>query len=152
MHILYILGDSRGYSITATSTVDANVTARIYTDNEFMEPICLSLWYQLYGDCHDCSFSIYTMYDGYHSLLFTTETDSTSINQWENISVDVYEHVSFNLALEANFTDRKSNTVCSILVDDTSIAYRQCEGKYNLNLYQQKHEQKGTRNCPYNST
>ncbi|VDI44689.1 Hypothetical predicted protein [Mytilus galloprovincialis] len=117
---------SRGYSIAATSTVGSNSRVRINTVNEFMDPICFSLWYQLYTNTHSCSFSIYRINVENHTLLFTTEGKSTSLNQWKNISIDVYEQVPFKLALEANFTDRNND---AILVDETSIAYRPCQGQ-----------------------
>ncbi|XP_076073117.1 uncharacterized protein LOC143044822 [Mytilus galloprovincialis] len=117
---------SRGYTIAATSTVGLNSRVRINTVNEFTEPISLSLWYQLYTNTHTCSFSIYKMYVGNHTLLFTTEGKSSTLSQWNNISIDVYEPVPFKLALEANFTNRNND---AILVDETSIAYRPCQGQ-----------------------
>ncbi|VDI58152.1 Hypothetical predicted protein [Mytilus galloprovincialis] len=118
----------RGHSITAINSYSTTGNARINTVKEFREPICLSLWYQLYSNSNAaCSFSIYKTYDGTHTLIFTTEGKSTSLRQWINISVDVYEQVPFKLSLVANFY--YSSTVRHILVDDTSIAYRQCEGQ-----------------------
>ncbi|XP_063446951.1 uncharacterized protein LOC134726476 [Mytilus trossulus] len=117
---------SRGYVIAAKSTIGLNSRVHITTVNEFMEPICLSLWYHLYTKTHTCSFSIYKINVENHTLLFTTEGKSTSLNQWINISIDVYEQVPFKLTLAANFTDRSND---AILVDETSIAYRPCQGQ-----------------------
>lgn len=71
------------------------------------------------------------MYVGNDTLLFTTEGKSKSLQQWHNISIDVYEQVPFKLVLEANFTGRNND---AILVDETSIAYRPCQGKHKQEL------------------
>ncbi|CAC5410595.1 unnamed protein product [Mytilus coruscus] len=122
----------QGYSMTAFSFSGTAGTARINTDNEFMKPICLSLWYQFYIRSFDCSFSIYKISDGNQTLLFTAEGNSTSLGQWINILVDVYEQVPFKITLEAHFKYRNSNLARAILIDDTSIVHRPCQGKCEL--------------------
>ncbi|CAG2210776.1 unnamed protein product [Mytilus edulis] len=101
-HTMISSPDIRGYSLTALSISGRADNLRINTDNEFMEPICFSLWYQLYNRCYDCSFNIYKISNEIQTLLFTAEAD---------------------------FKYRKSKAVRVILVDDTSIAYRSCQGQ-----------------------
>ncbi|CAC5410596.1 unnamed protein product [Mytilus coruscus] len=127
-HTQVTLG-SPGYSMTVFSYRGTASTQHIATNNEFMEPICLSLWYQIYQNGYDCSFSIYKIYDGNRALLFTADCNSTSVNQWIKISVDVYGKGPFKVVLEADFKHRDSAGVRAILVDDTSIAYRPCQGQ-----------------------
>ncbi|XP_071130624.1 uncharacterized protein [Mytilus edulis] len=118
-----------GYSLTAISFSGRADNLRINTDNELMEPICFSLWYQFYNRCYDCSFNIYKISNEIQTLLFTAEGNSKTFNQWINISVDVYDQALFNITLEADFKYRKSKAVRAILVDDTSIAYMSCQGQ-----------------------
>lgn len=130
MFIIYLLlSDCKGYSLTALSFSGIDGNLRIDTDNEFTEPICVSLWYQIYQNSYDCSFNIYKISDGNLTLLFTAEGNSTSSREWINISVDVYDQVPFKMTLEAHFRYRNSTATRAILVDDTSIAHMPCKGK-----------------------
>ncbi|XP_052070961.1 uncharacterized protein LOC127709446 [Mytilus californianus] len=126
-HTMISRPGSYGYSMYVISYSGRAGTERIATDNEFMEPICLSLWYQIYQNSYDCSFSIFKISDENQALLFTAEGNSTSLGQWINISVDVYEQVPFKITLEAHFKYSNSKVVRAILVDDTSIAHRHCQ-------------------------
>ncbi|XP_076073384.1 uncharacterized protein LOC143044989 isoform X2 [Mytilus galloprovincialis] len=63
------------------------------------------------------------------TLLFTMDGNSTSFNKWINISVNANGQDPFKIALEADFTQRSSKAIRTILVDDTVIAYRPCEGQ-----------------------
>lgn len=131
--ITYIfLSGSAGYSMTVLSFNGIASTQRIATDDEFTEPLCLSLWYFIYENSYDCSFSIYKISDVNQNSIFTADCNSTSVNQWISISVDVYGKDPFKIALEADYKQRNSTTVRAILVDDTSIAYRPCQGKCEL--------------------
>lgn len=115
--------------MTAVFPFGNDAISRIDTDNEFMEPLCLSLWYQIYQNGYDCSFKICKISNGIQTLLFTAEGNSTIFNQWINISVDVYDQVPFKITLEAHFRYRNSTATRAILVDDTSIAHMPCKGK-----------------------
>ncbi|CAC5410590.1 unnamed protein product [Mytilus coruscus] len=118
-----------GYSINAFSYGGKAGTTRIDSEKEFVEPICLSLWYQLYDNAFDCFFSIYKITDGNQTLLFTVDGNSSIFNTWINKSVDVYGQDPFKIVLEADFQQRNSTAARAVLIDDTSIAYRPCEGK-----------------------
>ncbi|CAG2253958.1 unnamed protein product [Mytilus edulis] len=100
-----------GFNIHVVSFSGRAVTRRIATDKEFMEPICLS---------HT---------NGNQTLLFTVDGNSVLFTTWINISVNVYGQDPFKIALESDFKQRDSTAVRSILIDDTSIAYRPCEGQ-----------------------
>lgn len=116
--------------MTAVSYGNFHGTARIVTYYiEFTQPICLSLWYQLYWNSFDCYFNIYQISDKNQVLLFTANHNFTSLAEWVNISVDCFGQYPFKIALEADFRYRDVAAVRSILIDDTSIAYRSCQGK-----------------------
>ncbi|XP_063444924.1 uncharacterized protein LOC134725211 [Mytilus trossulus] len=121
----------RGYSIIAISYNNTAGTARIITDNEFIRPICLSLWYQYLTTCvdMDCVFNIYHTSDSKETILFSENGTSIDPGKWYNLSVDVNGIGPFNIILEAAFYNNKSKTVEAISVDDTSIAYRPCKGE-----------------------
>ncbi|XP_071130629.1 uncharacterized protein [Mytilus edulis] len=118
-----------GYVLNVLSYAGKNGTARIDTDGEFKEPICLSLWYQIYADSYDCSLSIYKISDKNQNLLFHADGNSTSFSEWINISIDVDGQGPFKITLEADFKHRNSGAIRNILIDDTSIAYRPCQGQ-----------------------
>ncbi|CAG2236374.1 unnamed protein product [Mytilus edulis] len=123
--------DTNGYSIDAVSFVGKAGTTRIGTDNEFMEPICLSIWFQFWIHTYNLSFNVYKLSGGNGALLYTVNGNSALFNRWVSISVDVY-HVygqdPFKIALEADFEQSNSNAARAILIDDISIAYRPCQG------------------------
>ncbi|XP_071132982.1 uncharacterized protein [Mytilus edulis] len=120
----------RGYTINAFSWNGKAGTTRIDTDRKFMEPICLSFWYQFYRNSSDCFFSIYKITDGNKFLLFTVDSKSTLFNTWIKKSVNVYARDPFRITLEAYFKQRTSTEIRLIVIDDTSIQYRPCE--YNF--------------------
>ncbi|VDI78568.1 Hypothetical predicted protein [Mytilus galloprovincialis] len=126
-NVLFDHTGTKDYSLAAFSYSGRAGTARLYTKNEFTEPICLSLWYRFYRNTYDCTFSIYRITDENHTLRFTVDGNHTLFNTWINKSVAVYGHGPFKIALEANFIQRNSTAVRTILIDDTSIAYRPCE-------------------------
>ncbi|CAG2227600.1 unnamed protein product [Mytilus edulis] len=128
-HTMIATHGINGYSMIALSIYGTAGTALVYTNNSFMEPICLSLWYQFYHNAYDCSFSIYKITDGNQTLLFTVDGNFTFYDKWINISVDVYGQDPFKMALEADFKQRDSTDVRWIIIDDTSIAYRPCQEK-----------------------
>ncbi|CAC5424397.1 unnamed protein product [Mytilus coruscus] len=121
--------DMPGYSLLARSWGHRAGIARIDTNAEFMEPICLSLWYQFYSNSFDCYFSIYKISGGNETLLYTVNSNPTFFNNWINILVDVYGQDPFKIALDADFKQFNSTAVRAILIDDTSIAYRPCRGQ-----------------------
>lgn len=118
----------QGYVLNVLSYAGKNGTARIDTDGEFKEPICLSLWYQIYANGYDCSLSIYKISDKNQNLLFHADGNSTSFSEWINISIDVDGQGPFKITLEADFKHRNSGAIRNILIDDTSIAYIPCQG------------------------
>ncbi|CAG2232248.1 unnamed protein product [Mytilus edulis] len=126
-HTMIATHGTKGYSMAALSIYGTAGTALVYTNISFMEPICLSLWYQFYHNAYDCSFSIYKITDGNQTLLFTVDGNFTFYNKWINISVDVYGQDPFKMALEADFKQRDSTDARWIIIDDTSIAYRPCQ-------------------------
>lgn len=97
-----------------------------------MEPICFSLWYQLYVNAYDCLFSIYKITDENQTLLFNADGNSTLFNTWIYTSVTIYGQDMFKIALDADCKQSISTAVRVILIDDTSIVYRPCEGKYGV--------------------
>lgn len=121
-----------GYSLFAISWIGRAGITRIDTDNAFMKPICLSLWYNFRGNSFDCSFNIYRVSGGNDTLLYTENGNQTFHNTWIKITVDVYGPDPFKIALEADFTYRHNSAVRAIKIDDTSIAYRPCRGKRDL--------------------
>lgn len=129
LYIIYFLGI--GYSLNALSYGGKAAASRIDTDKKFMEPVCLSLWYQFYINAYDCYFKIYKISDGHDTLLYTVNVNSSLFRRWINISVDVYGQDPFKIALEADFKQLNSTATRAILIDDTSIAYRPCQGKCN---------------------
>lgn len=129
LSIIYFSDISKGYSVVAFSFIGKAGNSRIETDKEFMEPICLSLWYQFHMNAFDCYFKIYKISDGHYTLLYTANGNSTFFNTWINITVDVYGQDPFKITLEADFKQFNSTAVRAILIDDTSIAYRPCRGK-----------------------
>ncbi|CAC5410593.1 unnamed protein product [Mytilus coruscus] len=102
----HVDSSSNGYSMTAVSYSDFHGTARIVTDIEFTQPICLSLWYQLYWNSFDSYFNIYQISDKNQVLLFTANHNFTSLADWNNISVDCFGRYPFKIALEADFRYR----------------------------------------------
>lgn len=122
--------DNQGYSIIVVSNSKTAGTARIHTNNEFMGSICLTLWYQFYLNCTDCIFNIYQTSNSKEKLIITINGTSTFYNKWFNISVDINGKGPFGIILEALFNNSKKVPVRAILIDDTSIAYRSCQGKY----------------------
>lgn len=105
-------------------------TARITTDKEFVNAICLSFWYQIYNRSYDCSLTVFKIFGGIQTLLFTANSSSTPLGQWINKSVDVSGESPFRIALEADFSYRSLQSTRTILIDDTSLALRPCQGKY----------------------
>ncbi|CAG2190853.1 unnamed protein product [Mytilus edulis] len=118
-----------GYSLYAFSYDSAGGTVRIDTDKELMQPICLSLWYQFYTNAYNCYFKIYKISGGNDTLLYTANGNQTFHNTWLNISVDVYGQDPFKIVLEADFNLSIFSGIRAILIDDTSIAYRPCQGQ-----------------------
>lgn len=118
-----------GFSIHAYFYSGKAGTTSIDTEKEFMEPICLSLWYQFYRNTVDCVFSIYKITGVNQTLLFTVKDNVTLFTKWVYISVNVHGQDLFKIALMADCKERFSKAVRVILIDDTSIAYRPCEGK-----------------------
>lgn len=108
-------------------------TARIHTENKFMRPVCLSLWYQFGSICMDCFFNIYHTSDGQDTRIFSENGTFINRSEWYNIAVDVNGISPFKIFLEAVFNDNKSEVPEAILVDDTLITYRPCKGKYKYN-------------------
>ncbi|XP_071130562.1 uncharacterized protein [Mytilus edulis] len=121
---------SKGYSVFAISYSGTAATSRTDTDKKFMEPVCLSLWYQFYANAFDCYFNIYKISDRHETLLYTVNgSSSQQFFRWINISVDAYGQDPFKIALEADCKQRNSTVARAILIDDTSIAYRPCQGQ-----------------------
>ncbi|VDI12533.1 Hypothetical predicted protein [Mytilus galloprovincialis] len=129
---------SKGHSLSAPSYSGKAGTERIDTNNAFMEPICLTFWYQFYRNAYDCIFSIYRITDENQTLIFTVDGNSTSFNTWINKSVDVYGQYPFKIAFEADFKHRHSIASRFILIDDTSIAYRPCQGQVHSACHEMK--------------
>ncbi|CAG2227602.1 unnamed protein product [Mytilus edulis] len=128
-HTMIATIGAKGYSMAAFSYSGTAGTKRIYTNNTFMEPICVSLWYQFYSNTHDCSFSIHRITGENQTLIFTSRGNATYFTKWINQSVDVYGQDPFKIALEADFRQLNTTAVRAILIDDISIAYRPCEGQ-----------------------
>lgn len=122
VYILFIFLDIKGYSIVAVSYSGKAVTSRTDTDKEFMEPVCLSLWYQFGTNDYDFSFNVYKISGGHETLLYTVNGNSSMLRRWIRISVDVYGENPFRITLEADFKQRNSTATRAILIDDTSIA------------------------------
>ncbi|XP_076075954.1 uncharacterized protein LOC143046756 [Mytilus galloprovincialis] len=97
-----------------------------------MGSICLTLWYQFYLNCTDCIFNIYQTSNSKEKLIITINGTSTFYNKWFNISVDINGKGPFGIILEALFNNSKKVPVRAILIDDTSIAYRSCQGEQIL--------------------
>lgn len=136
----------KGYSMTAFSyngRFNYTDTARIETKTEFVQPICLSLWYQMYAG-RDCSLIVFKIFNGTQSSIYTANCSSEPPKQWIKISLDVrYEENPYKIALEAVFQNHSVQGVRVILIDDTSIAYRPCQGNYeHLSIYKNLHKQK----------
>ncbi|VDI23299.1 Hypothetical predicted protein, partial [Mytilus galloprovincialis] len=119
----------RGYSMAVVHYTGTSEKARITTDKEFVNAICLSFWYQIYNNSYDCSLKVFKISGGNPTILFTANSNSTSLGTWINKSVDFYGGSPFRIALEADFAYRKNKSVRSILIDDTSIAFRPCQGQ-----------------------
>lgn len=97
-----------------------------------MQPICLSLWYQFYKNTYDCILNIYKITDKQQTLLFTVNSNFSNFNRWINISIDAYGQGPFKIAVEADFTQPNISETRALLIDDTSIAYMPCKGKYEV--------------------
>lgn len=91
----------------------------------------MSLWYQFHKICNGCVLNIYQTFDKQRSLIFTENGSILDqFNTWINISVDVHGKGPFKIILEADFTNTTVSAVRYILIDDISIAYRPCRGKF----------------------
>lgn len=132
----------RGYSMVVFSYHGTAKKARIITDKKFVNGICLTFWYQFFNKSYDCSLMVYKHSGGNQTLLFTVDGNSSSFDRWINQSVDLFGSSPFKIALEADFSYRYSTLQRAILIDDTSIAYRPCQGEYKLDHKQQNHYQK----------
>lgn len=143
MHVYKIIFlGIKGYSVFASSYDGNAATSRTDTDKKFMEPVCLSLWFQFWINTYDSSLKVYKLSGGNEALIYIVNGNSTSFSRWVSISVDVY-HVygqdPFKIALEADFEQRNSTAARAILLDDISIAYRPCQGITITNDNHEKH-------------
>lgn len=133
MFIIYVcFVDPKGYSMVALSYDTRSSytdTARIETNKEFVKQICFSLWYQIYNS-DECSLKLLKVFNGTQISIFTAHCYSGPVNQWIKLSLDVYEESPYKIALEAVFQSRSVQEARAILIDDTSIAYRPCQGNY----------------------